>query len=132
MVQRIHHLNFIVRDLEASLPAWERLLGFPAAHRDELPERGVRAARFRLVDTWLVLVQPTRTDSVPGQFLQANGEGFFLLSFSVESLAEELDRLGAAAFQGAARSGADGWRVRDLVPGPNGVQLQLTEGPAAG
>ena len=62
----IHHLNFIVRDLEAAIPVWERILGAPVARRDELTERGVIAARFRLGDTWLVLVQPTREDSVPG------------------------------------------------------------------
>ena len=62
MVHSIHHLNFIVRDLDAAIPAWERLLGITVARRDELPERGAVAARFRLGDTWLVLVQPTRDD----------------------------------------------------------------------
>ncbi len=128
MVNGIHHLNFIVRDLEASLPAWERLLGCEATRRDALPERGVVAARFRLGPTWLVLVQPTRTDSVPGRFLAEHGEGFFLLSFAVDSLAAEEERLGEAAFASVPRPGADGWQVRDLAPGPNGAHLQLTEG----
>jgi methylmalonyl-CoA/ethylmalonyl-CoA epimerase len=127
MVHSIHHLNFIVRDLETAIPAWERLLGATVARRDELPERGVVAARFRLGDTWLVLVQPTREDSVPGRFLAAHGEGFFLLSLGVDSLASELDRLGDAAFQGPVRTGADGWQVRDLDPAPTGgIQLQFT------
>jgi methylmalonyl-CoA/ethylmalonyl-CoA epimerase len=132
MVHSIHHLNFIVRDLDAAIPAWERLLGLTVARRDDLPERGVRAARFRLGDTWLVLVQPIRDDSVPGRFLKNHGEGFFLLSLGVDSLAGELDRLGSAAFQGPVRTGADGWQVRDLVPAAaNGVQLQFTEEPRA-
>jgi len=128
VVQGIHHLNFIVRDLEASIPAWERLLGLPVARRDELRERGVIAARFRLGGAWLVLVQPTRDDSEPGRFLAAHGEGFFLLSLGVESLEAELDRLGDGAFRGPGRTGADGWQVRDLDTAPvNGVQLQFTE-----
>jgi methylmalonyl-CoA/ethylmalonyl-CoA epimerase len=128
MVHGIHHLNFIVRDLDAAIPAWERLLGLTVARRDELPERGAIAARFRLGDTWLVLVQPTRADSVPGRFLAARGEGFFLLSLGVESLADELQRLGDDAFTSPARTGADGWQVRDLDPAPvSGIQLQFTE-----
>ena len=128
MVHSIHHLNFIVRDLDAAIPAWERLLGTAVARRDELPERGVSAARFRLGETWLVLVQPTREDCVPGRFLATHGEGFFLLSLGVDSLASELDRLGDGAFQGPVRTGADGWQVRDLIPAAaNGVQLQFTE-----
>lgn len=128
MAHGIHHLNFIVRDLEAAVPVWEKLLGVPVAWRDELEERGVIAARFRLGQTWLVLVQPTRPDSVPGRFLAAHGEGFFLLSLGVESLAGEQARLGDAAFSGPVRTGADGWQVRDLDRAlVAGVQLQLTE-----
>jgi methylmalonyl-CoA/ethylmalonyl-CoA epimerase len=128
MAHSIHHLNFIVRDLDAAVPAWERLLGRPVARRDELKERGVIAARFQLGSTWLVLVQPTRDDSVPGRFLAAHGEGFFLLSLGVESLSGEAARLGDAAFAGPVRSGADGWQVRDLDPTRvSGIQLQLTE-----
>ena len=46
MVHSIHHLNFIVRDLDAAIPAWERLLGLTVARRDELPERGAIAGRL--------------------------------------------------------------------------------------
>jgi len=131
MAHGIHHLNFIVRDLEAAVPVWEKLLGVPVARRDELAERGVIAARFRLGETWLVLVQPTRADSVPGRFLETHGEGFFLISLGVASLADELARLGEAAFSGPVRTGADGWQVRDLDRAIlAGIQLQFTEVPA--
>ena len=127
MVHSIHHINFIVRDLAAAIPAWEKLLGQAVTRRDELPERGVIAARFRLGQTWLVLVQPTRDDSVPGRFLAAHGEGFFLVSFGVESLADESRRLGAGAFASPVRAGADGWQVVDLDPvATNGIQVQFT------
>ena len=128
MAHSIHHLNFIVRNLEAAIPVWERLLGRPVARHDELKERGAIAARFRLGDSWLILVQPTRDDSVPGRFLAAHGEGFFLLSLSVDSLADELERLGDGAFSGAVRAGADGWQVRDLEPAlVGGLELQFTQ-----
>ena len=128
MAHSIHHLNFIVRELDAAIPVWERLLGCSVARRDELNERGVISARFRLGDTWLVLVQPTRDDSVPGRYLATHGEGFFLLSLGVESLAGEAARIGDEAFAGPVRAGADGWQVRDLDPTLlHGVQLQLTQ-----
>jgi methylmalonyl-CoA/ethylmalonyl-CoA epimerase len=133
MVRSIHHLNFIVADLEAAIPRWEQRLGLPVAHRDVLPERGVTAARFRVGDTWLVLVQPTRADSVPGRFLAEHGEGVFLLSFGVDSLATAAELLGDAAFSGPVRSGADDWQVRDLAPatgdGPLVLQFTATSAP---
>ena len=128
MAHSIHHINFVVRNLEAAIPVWERILGSSVARRDELKERGVIAARFRLGDSWLVIVQPTREDSDPGRFLAAHGEGFFLLSVGVDSLDDEVERLGDAAFSGPVRAGADGWQVRDLEPAlVYGIQLQFTE-----
>lgn len=128
MVVSIHHLNFIVHDLDAAVPVWERLLGRPVDRRDELPERGVRGARFRLGESWLVLVQPTRPDSVPGRFLAEHGEGFFLLSLGVPALDAEIARLGDDCFAGPVRRGADRWRVRDLDPArTGGVVLQFTD-----
>lgn len=126
MVKSIHHINILVRDLEAAIPAYEQILGFPVSHRDELPERGVRAARFQVGETWLVLVQPTRSDSVPGRYLMEHGEGFFLLSFEVDSLQVEVDALGTRCFDGPTRRGAEDWQVVDLDRRMTcGAQLQF-------
>lgn len=130
MVRGIHHLNFLVRDLEAAIPAWERALGLPVAARDELPGRGAIAARFRVGATWLVLVQPTDPDGAPGRHLAAHGEGFFLLSLDVPSLADAFAGPGAPEPSGPERAGAERWRVRDLDPQATaGVQLQFCEDP---
>ncbi len=56
--KRIHHLNFLVRDLAAAITDYERLQLGPFIV-DPLPARGVRTARAQLGDSWLVLVQPT-------------------------------------------------------------------------
>ena len=128
MVRSIHHINFIVRDLDEAIVRYEQILGQSLARRDELPERGVRAARFRIGETWLVLVQPTRPDGVPGRFLAEHGEGFFLLSFGVDSLDAEFERLGSQWDSGPTRTGADGWQVRDLDAARTlGAQLQYCE-----
>ena len=60
MVRKIHHINFIVRDLAAAVPVYERILGQPVTRRDHLSDRGVDIARFELGDTWLILVQPVK------------------------------------------------------------------------
>lgn len=128
MSSRIHHINFLVRDLEAALPAWERLLGRPADARDRLEARGVLIARFRLGDAWLALVQPYRPGTAPARHLEEHGEGFFLLSLAVDDLDAEIRRLGDSAFDGPERQGAQGWRIRDLdAAALGGVLLQFAE-----
>jgi methylmalonyl-CoA/ethylmalonyl-CoA epimerase len=126
MKDRIHHINFIVRDLDAAVPAWERVLGMPVTTRDQLQVRGVNIARFHLGHAWLALVQPVREGTVPARYLAEHGEGFFLLAIGVDDLAAEVERLGDGAFVGPARAGADDWQVRDLDPAQLfGAQLQL-------
>ena len=130
VIHGIHHINFIVRDLETAVPRYQRLLDRPVDRHDDLPERGVRTARFRIGDLWLVLVQPTQTDSVPGRYLAEHGEGFFLLSFGVQSIETEAARLGTDWINGSSRSGLDRWWVLDLNPAQVcGAQLQMCEDP---
>ena len=86
MLHSIHHVNFRVRDLDTAVARWRKILDLDCETRESLPGRGVDTARFRVGVTWLVLVQPTNPDSVPGLHLEEHGEGVFLLSFGVDDL----------------------------------------------
>lgn len=124
MVQGVHHINFIVRNLAEAIPVWERILGRSVDSRDQLDGRGVDIARFNIGGTWIVLVQPT-APGAPADFLAAHGEGFFLMSLGVASLADESERVGAGILQGPQRDGLDDWRVQDFdVAQTFGAQLQ--------
>jgi methylmalonyl-CoA/ethylmalonyl-CoA epimerase len=128
MIHRVHHINFIVRDLEEAIPVWERILDIEVTSRDHLEQRGADIARFDLGQTWIVLVQPTRPGTEPAEFLEKHGEGFYLLSLETDSLAEEIRRIGEKSFDGAERDGLDDWRVRDLdLSRLYGVRIQLCE-----
>lgn len=134
-ISKLHHLNFLFADLDAAVERFERLLGHDAFEIGDLASRDVRTARARVGDTWLVLVAPSDpgADTVPARHLREHGEGFFLLSFGVDSLADAIDSLAAGerpVAAGAPRRGLGRWQVADLgadaVPG---VRLQLTEDP---
>ena len=128
MQERIHHINFIVRDLAAATGVWEQVLGIPVTERDHLESRGVDIARFRVGSAWVVLVQPVKPDTAPARYLETHGEGFFLISFGVDSLEAELVRLGEEWFDGPARDGLDNWRIRDLdMARTFGALVQFTE-----
>ncbi len=126
--RRIHHLNFLVRDLEAAIRDYERLRVGPFI-TDPLPTRGVRTARARLGESWLVLVQPTDQTSAPAQHLQAHGEGFFLLSLGVDNLPQTVQALGEDGVRFSSpqpRQGLLDWRVIDIDPTQTGgIQIQL-------
>jgi methylmalonyl-CoA/ethylmalonyl-CoA epimerase len=128
MTQHIHHINFIVRDLAAAVPVWERVLNQQVTSLDRLDARGVNTARFDLGQSWIVLVQPIRAGTVPAIYLEQHGEGFFLMSLGTNSLQAEIERLGEAVFDGPERDGLDDWRVRDIAAtGIFGAQVQFVE-----
>jgi hypothetical protein len=48
------------------------------------------------------------------------------MSLEVDSLADEVNRLGSEMFQGSERAGLDNWQVIDLNPARTfGAQLQM-------
>ncbi len=118
----IHHINFLVRDLDRAEVRYRELLGAGPAIRESLPGRGVETARFRVGESWLVLVQPTGDEGEPARLLREQGEGFMLLSFAVDDLDAARDSLGNDL--GAERRGLEGWRIADVS---GDVLLQLTE-----
>lgn len=122
-------MNFLVRDLEAAVARYESALGLAVSSIDELPGRGVRTARFKAGETWIVLVQPV-ADGEPMRRLERDGEGFFLVSYEVDDLEAALGRAHAAGVSaaGVPRRGLDGWHVADLDPScMHGAHVQLCE-----
>jgi len=131
MIKRIHHINFVVKDLDQAVERYRVLLGEPLAAAEELPQRGVKLARFKVGGTWLILVQPVDNDSVPARFLHTHGEGFFLLSCQVDNVrkaASLVSSAGIKVLDQNPRQGLDDWQVMDLDPDDLfGVDLQLVE-----
>ena len=131
-VKRIHHINFLYRDLDAAVARFELTLGVGPFEYEDLASRGARTARTKVGDTWIVLVSPTRADSVPGRHLDEYGEGFFLISFGVDDLDEAIEAFGRRTDRatGPIRQGINGWRIADLPAGETAaLHLQLTEDP---
>lgn len=79
-VTHIHHVNFLVRDLESAIEDFQNRLNLPAFEILDHAPRGARIARSRLGESWFVLVSPYDESSAPGRHLKKHGEGFFLLS----------------------------------------------------
>ena len=129
-VNSIHHINFVVRELAPQIEYLRTLLQSEPIIED-LPNRQVKTARFCLSGVWLVLVQPLSTEGEVAQILAERGEGLFLLSLNVDSLAASLEKLsqqGINSDNKGKREGLDNWRVQDLdCPNALGPILQLCQ-----
>ncbi|MDJ0917370.1 MAG: VOC family protein [Woeseiaceae bacterium] len=122
---RIHHINFLVRDLDAAIRLYEDSMGLAPFVEIDHAVRGSRIARSKIGETWFVLICPYDDTSVPGRHLKEHGEGFFLLSLGVDDLDEHLRQLEEAE-RGDIRQGILDWTVADA--GMHfGASLQFTD-----
>ncbi len=131
MLTGVHHINFLVADLDAAIERYKDLFQLESIEVESLPERGVITGRFELAGIWIVLVQPVDDESEPARALRQQGEGVFLVSFAVDDLANAREMLvgkGVISEAAQARNGLLNWRVIDLNPeSVFGAAIQLTE-----
>ncbi len=131
MLTGVHHINFLVADLDAAIERYKDLFDLDSIEVESLPERGVITGRFELAGVWIVLVQSVDEESEPARVLRQQGEGVFLVSFAVDDLENARQVLvgkGAISESVQARDGLLNWRVIDLNPeSVFGAPIHLTE-----
>lgn len=129
LIKGIHHINLLVKDLAVAVARYQQVLGVDEMIFAELEHRGMRCARFSVGGTWIVLVQPTDPEGVPGRHLAEHGEGLFLMSFEVDSLEDAAlitEQKSGRFLSDEPRQGLEDWRVLDLDPDQFfGARLQL-------
>jgi len=115
---RLFQIAFVVRDLDAALARYTRVLGgapwriftFSAAlHREAVYRGGPTDFSVRLAlngtSPQYELIQPVRGPGVHGDWLTGRGEGLHHLGVIVESLDAARERMGAAGYE-AVQTGA--------------------------
>ena len=119
MLKRIHHINFVVHNLDDAVQRYENLFQIKVDAYEDHPQRPVKTARFRIGETWIVLVEPLDNESVPAKHLQEHGEGFFLISYEVENIDNAIKNVkenGGLMLDEKPRQGILNWQVADLNP----------------
>jgi len=130
-VRRIHHIDVVVRDLDRGVEQYRKVLGIDPGPRETLPGRGIDLARFRVGETWLILVQPTGSNGPVADFLERHGEGFFHMGIQVDDAKAEADALEARGIrlgEDSPRMGIEGWKLVDIhLEDTMGAMMQLIE-----
>jgi methylmalonyl-CoA/ethylmalonyl-CoA epimerase len=96
MLKKIDHLGIAVRSLAEVVPYYEKALGLPCEHQEEVPSQKVRTAFFRLGEVHLELLEPTDPESPIAKFLEKNGEGIHHVAFATDDIGAQLSRAAGA------------------------------------
>jgi methylmalonyl-CoA/ethylmalonyl-CoA epimerase len=135
MLNKIYHLGYAVEDLEAASEFYRENFGATPGEPEVVEEQGIVATSFKVGESSIELVQPTRPDSPVGRFLAKRGEGFHHVAFEVDDLRAalaELKRNGVGVIDEEPMWGAGGMRIAFVHPeGAFGVLTELVELPHA-
>jgi methylmalonyl-CoA/ethylmalonyl-CoA epimerase len=125
----IEHIGIAVKDLQASIALYERLLGTPCYAVEDVPEQKVRTAFFRIGQTKIELLESTMPDGPIGKYIEKKGEGVHHIAFAVPDVAVALQEAQTAGFQlidAQPRNGAEGLSIAFLHPkSTNSVLMEL-------
>lgn len=131
MLNKIYHLGYAVEDIEAATRFYRDSFGVEPREPEEVEDQGIIATMFRVGESTVELVQPTRPDSPVGKFLAKRGEGFHHVAFEVEDLERslaELEAQGVELIDREPRNGAGGARMAFVHPrSAFGVLTELVE-----
>lgn len=115
----LHHVGYVVADLDASLARLERTLGLRPTARETMAAQGVEAALCGLPGGEVELITPLDPDGAIARFMRARGEGFHHVAFAVPDLGAALDDLrarGAELIDERPRAGLGGHLVAFVHP----------------
>lgn len=130
---RLDHVAVATSDLEAGSAPYRALGLVPEGPDEDVAEQGVRVRAFRVGESLIELLAPTRPDSPVAAFLAKRGPGLHHLAFQVANLEAELARLqaqGALLLGDAPRPGRAGSRVAFAHPRWGaGTLIELVEHP---
>ena len=131
MIKKVEHIGIAVKDINSSIPLFEKLLGVKSYKTEKVLSEGVNTAFFGISDQKIELLSSINQGSAIEKFLQSKNEGVHHIALLVDSLEFEINRLEGLGFQFISKTpkeGADNKKIVFLHPkSTNGVLVELCE-----
>jgi methylmalonyl-CoA/ethylmalonyl-CoA epimerase len=130
-MKQIEHLGIAVKNLEISIPIFEKLLNTSCYKTEEVASEQVITAFFKQGPSKIELLQSISEDGVIARFINKKGEGIHHVAFEVIDIHAEMKRLQSEGFvllNETPKLGADNKLVCFLHPKEtNGVLIELCQ-----
>jgi methylmalonyl-CoA/ethylmalonyl-CoA epimerase len=128
---KLEHIGIAVKNLETSIPLFEKLLNTSCYKTEMVGSEKVNTAFFQKGESKIELLESTTADGVIAKYIDKKNEGIHHLAFEVADIESEMKRLEAEGFtllNPTPKKGADNKLVCFLHPkGTNGVLIELCQ-----
>ena len=115
----IEHIGIAVSNLEAAVSYYEQVLGLECYAIEEVKEKKVRTAFFRVGETKIELLESTEADGPVGKFIEKRGQGVHHIAFAMDDTDQalkEAEAKGVQLIDKSSRKGAEGLKIGFLHP----------------
>jgi methylmalonyl-CoA/ethylmalonyl-CoA epimerase len=132
---RIDHIGIAVKDLDAAIVTYEKLLGVRCYALEEVADQGVRTAFFRLGESKIELLESTIPDGPIAKFIARRGEGIHHIAYAVgdvQTALRDLASSGVRLIDSESRIGAEGLSIAFIHPGSACGVLTEISAPSQG
>ena len=127
----IEHIGIAVNDLEVTSSFWERVLGIPHTHTEDVESEGVRTKIFDTGKGKIELLKSINNNSPIRKFLEKRGSGIHHVCLQVENInnaINELKDLNIQVLSEEPKIGAEGYKIFFVHPkSTGGVLVELAE-----
>jgi methylmalonyl-CoA/ethylmalonyl-CoA epimerase len=131
MDYKVDHIGIAVKDLNTSIPLFEKLLGSKCYKTELVASEQVETAFFLQKGSKIELVQSIQSDGVISKYIDKKGEGMHHIAFEVPDIVAEMERLkkeGFTLLNESPKKGADNKLVCFVHPKDcNGVLIELCQ-----
>ena len=131
MDYKVEHIGIAVKDLQISIPLFEKLLGSPCYKTEKIEGEQVNTAFFLQQNSKIELLESTDPAGVIAKFIEKKGEGMHHIAFEVPDIIVEMERLkkeGFTLLNDSPKIGADNKWVCFVHPKEtNGVLIELCQ-----
>ncbi|MBI1289352.1 MAG: methylmalonyl-CoA epimerase [Flavobacteriales bacterium] len=130
-MEHIEHLGIAVKDLNVSIPIYEKLLNTTCYKQEEVASEHVITAFFRTSNNKIELLQATSPESAIAKFIEKRGEGIHHVAYAVKDVRAEMERLrndGFRLLNEQPKRGADNKLICFVHPkDTSGVLMELCQ-----
>lgn len=137
MFTNVHHVTYVVEDVDQVAEYMERNFGIKPEVADEAPDKGYKFIVYWVGSTYFDFVEPTTDDTATARFLKEHGPGLSHVVWGVDGIDQVFQDLKSKgnvlqanqANQDGPSSNIFGIRALHIDPGSaHGVYWQLAEG----
>ncbi len=130
-MKKIEHIGIAVKDIKKAEKIFSTIFNHCSDKTEEVIAEAVKTTFFKVGESKIELVSATNTDSPIAKYLKKNQEGVHHISFAVENIIKEMERLKNEGFQllnDTPKEGADNKLICFLHPKDTaGVLIELCQ-----